>query len=367
MERTSAKKKEEKKSHKPSGDSWKQQRLAACKPVWSGFLLFVLFLSTGILFLAVGGSLYSLVENIKEERIEYTNCKPQNSTLSCAERLKNASFPDKLPLPEVCQCVESFTPKENFTGPVYVYYRLSEFFQNHRRYVKSRDDNQLMGDPREANGNCKPFEKGTGADNQSIPYAPCGMIANSLFNDSFKIETGSGEDVVEVKLIRTGIAWSSDRDGKFKNPPAKTIEALKYQFNDTLAPPSWPLPAWNVTQNINNTGFINEDLIVWMRTAAFPRFRKLYASIDGGLKAGVTYKITIDYNYPVTIFDGTKSLVFSTTSSVGGRNFFLPIIYIVIGALLLTLSIVFFVTWKFIEPKLDAKYKRRVREYKRVQ
>lgn len=26
------------------------------------------------------------------------------------------------------------------TGPVYVYYQLDNFYQNHRRYVKSRDN-----------------------------------------------------------------------------------------------------------------------------------------------------------------------------------------------------------------------------------
>lgn len=30
-------------------------------------------------------------------------------------------------------------------GPVYVYYQLDNFYQNHRRYVKSRDSSQLNG------------------------------------------------------------------------------------------------------------------------------------------------------------------------------------------------------------------------------
>ncbi len=31
---------------------------------------------------------------------------------------------------------------------VFMYYGLSNFYQNHRRYVKSRDDSQLNGDER---------------------------------------------------------------------------------------------------------------------------------------------------------------------------------------------------------------------------
>lgn len=31
-------------------------------------------------------------------------------------------------------------------APVFVYYELDNFYQNHRRYVKSRSVNQLQGD-----------------------------------------------------------------------------------------------------------------------------------------------------------------------------------------------------------------------------
>ena len=30
-------------------------------------------------------------------------------------------------------------------GPLYVFYQLDNFYQNHRRYVKSRDNGQLGG------------------------------------------------------------------------------------------------------------------------------------------------------------------------------------------------------------------------------
>ncbi len=51
-------------------------------------------------------------------------------------------------------------------------------FQNHRRYVKSRDDNQLLGliDAVPSN-ECDPFHK-----EGTKYYIPCGAIANSMFS-----------------------------------------------------------------------------------------------------------------------------------------------------------------------------------------
>ena len=264
---------------------------------------------------------------MKEYELDYTRCATTNNRSessinqsTCADYLLNTSSSDRLHLRrDACQCNRTFVLQENFTGPVYVYYFLTEFFQNHRRYVKSRDDDQLMGDPTVTNGNCDPFEDGDVGDGL-LPYAPCGMIANSLFNDSFNIALSDGSD---VSWTRTGIAWPSDYKGKFKNPePSSTIEELKKHFvNVTLPPPSWPVPVWGLSNDVSNTGFINEDLIVWMRTAAFPRFRKLYAKIEGGLQAGVPYTVKINYSE----YQGSFLLSFFLLYSLSTSYFFLPV------------------------------------------
>ena len=63
-----------------------------------------------------------------------------------------------------------------------MYYGLQNFYQNHRRYVKSRDDSQLLGrDVSTLNTECAPYDK----DQNGNKYAPCGAIANSLFNGTF--------------------------------------------------------------------------------------------------------------------------------------------------------------------------------------
>lgn len=99
-------------------------------------------------------------------------------------------------------------------------------------------------------------------------------------------------------MLRTGIAWSSDKKIKFRNPEGDLETALK----GFAKPKAWEKPLWLLdTENPENNGFQNEDLIVWMRTAALPSFRKLYRHVDtsqvtyeNGLTAG-KYRLSVQY------------------------------------------------------------------------
>ena len=79
------------------------------------------------------------------------------------------------------QCVIRFEVPAELKPPILLYYKLTNFYQNHRRYVNSLDADQLKGKHRTVddlkNGDCKPVAI---EDNQVI--YPCGLIANSLFN-----------------------------------------------------------------------------------------------------------------------------------------------------------------------------------------
>lgn len=64
-----------------------------------------------------------------------------------------------------------------------MYYGLSNYYQNHRRYVKSRDDDQLLGHlSLTPSTDCVPFAYADTETGVQKPIAPCGAIANSLFN-----------------------------------------------------------------------------------------------------------------------------------------------------------------------------------------
>lgn len=184
-----------------------------------------------------------------------------------------------------------------------MYYGLSNFYQNHRRYVKSRDDNQLRGNLNaEPSSDCQPFAYLDG--NLSKPILPCGAIANSLFSDELRLYNHLGE---EVPILRTDIAWPSDRNIKFHNPSNLT-DLKRYE-----KPKNWKKFIWQLDlEHTENNGLQNEDLIVWMRTAALPTFRKLYRRVDHssapyteGLPAG-NYTLKIVYCKCICSFGGTR-------------------------------------------------------------
>lgn len=224
-----------------------------------------------------------------------------------------------------------------------MYYGLSNFYQNHRRYVKSRDDSQLNGDKNSLTNPSKECDPYRTSDNK--PIAPCGAIANSMFNDTLRLYRVTDTSEELIPLTKKGIAWWTDKNVKFRNPAGNTTDLEKI-FKDTTKPINWQKPVYMLdTQDPDNNGFINEDFIVWMRTAALPTFRKLYGLIEKtdssqvALKPG-NYSLHIDYNYPVLSFDGRKRMILSTISWMGGKNPFLGIAYMTVGSICFFLGVV---------------------------
>ncbi|XP_071334525.1 transmembrane protein 30C [Trachinotus anak] len=330
-------------ARRPDNSAFKQQRLPAWSPMLTANTVLPFFYFMASICMLLGVWLLLTVQSTQEIKMDYTEA---GTCDKCFEKRKNVSKAG-----ESCSCTVVLSVNKPFKGDVFFYYGLKNFHQNLRRYMDSRDDGQLVGrkkNLKNPSSYCEPFIK----DQNGLPIAPCGAVANSIFNDSFTLTYhGSSGASVRVPLLRRGITWYTDKNVKFHNPKMDNL-TLAQVFDGTAKPLYWHKPAYELDPiSPNNNGFINDDLIVWMREAAFPNFKKLYGVLlrankpfTQGLPAG-NYTIDISYNFPVQYFRGRKEVVLTTLTWFGGQNHFLPIAYLVTSSLILLAAVILTVVW----------------------
>ncbi|XP_029434400.1 cell cycle control protein 50C-like [Rhinatrema bivittatum] len=311
----------------PDNSAFKQQRVPAWTPTLSAWPVLLSFFGVGSFCLAVGIGLIVSTTSVREIKIRYSD-----ACSNCSKLRENSSNSEKQ-----CTCIVHFSLRESIQGDVFMYYGLSGFYQNHRRYVISRYDAQLLGrnitNDQAVESKCAPFSRNS--DGSTV--APCGAIANSMFNDTIQLSYHPNAFTpILVPLLRTGISWWSDKNVKFRNP--KPEDNLSQAFAGTVKPPYWQKPVYSLdTADEQNNGYVNDDFVVWMRVAAFPTFRKLYRRLSrtGDFSEGLpqgNYSLNISYNFPVSKFRGEKQVILSTVTWCGGSNLFLGIAYTVSGA-----------------------------------
>lgn len=337
------KKENQETENRPDNTAFTQQRLPAWQPILSAGIVIPLFVLVGLAFIGIGVALFVTSNNLEVLELDYTGVEQNSPCFSCSDSSKKN-----------CNCTLFFNLDKLFEGPVFFYYGLTNYFQNQRAYGVSKDDDQLYGDLQhftDPSSDCAPYQ----FDSDNKPIVPCGSLANSMFNDSFTLYQIVNGVNKEVPLDGKGIAWWTDYNIKYRNP---NVTPLRNAFNGTVKPLFWSVPAYALSSDPANNGFINQDFLVWMRRAALPNFRKLYRRITegdyvNGLPAG-NYSLAIRYNYPVLDFDGRKKVVFSNVSWMGGKNKFLGIAYLVIGSMCLVMSVVMLVVYaKFKFPEED--------------
>ncbi|CAK5264727.1 unnamed protein product [Mycena citricolor] len=354
---------------RPANTAFKQQRLKAWQLILTPKTVLPTLFIIAIVFAPIGGLLIWGSSMVSEIVLDYTQCEnltpsSANGSLSFStmpssqysyklraadagknivpptyaflDNTNNASVTDPL---DKKQCIIQFNIPADIDPSVFLYYKLTNFYQNHRRYVKSLNSDQLKGkfesNSTLSGGDCKPLDLLNGK-----AIYPCGLIANSIFNDTFTSPVlqnpGSNVSSTTYEFSAKGIAWPGEAQKYTSNP----VGPGGYNsYDDIVPPPNWQLryPTYNAS---NMPDLKNDERFQnWMRTAGLPTFTKLYGRNDNDKMTVGTYQIIVGLNFPVLPYKGTKSIVISTVSWIGGKNAFLGWAYVGAAAVFILLAI----------------------------
>jgi hypothetical protein len=381
--------------NRPEDTNFKQQRIPAWQPVMSPPCAIATLCIVGVLFTIVGAIVVVSSDNVQIVEIRYDqeqNCDYNARVKPSPNEPRTNSLNSSTNQYWACDgVVMRFTVPKTMSQPVNIYYKLENMNQNHRTYAKSQNVLQLAGEnvaPGDAN-DCSPFlylneynpldgpsgvqlNNGQAANAANAIYSPCGLIAWSMFNDSFVLRnelSNSSEVLCESSnyladgtptgpignCTKNGIAWSSDPGIKFTTPVSVDFSVLTAS--------GWDVSAGNATTNSDySTGWgyylqrgwylgepghrlpdpNDEDLMVWMRLALLADFRKLFRVVHQDIAPG-TYSLTIFQRFDVRSFNGKKSIILTTNNWLGGQNYWLGGLYLAVGCVCTVVGIAFLV------------------------
>ena len=344
---------------------FQQQRLRAWQPALTPGWVVSVFVLLGVLFIPIGAALVYASTTVYEDSVRYdTLCGPPSR-------------------PNPVNCTVSLTVSHDMSPPIFVYYRLSNFYQNHRRYATSQSVEQLHGDSDPDLSGCSPdqWQHHWSQQNQRQDIYPCGAIAGSFFNDTFTASLipqgsssstpiplgGPSTDPDSRVWEKSSIAYPGDLSTKYQlNPSVLSAIAAGTTANGTdnespysrVGPLGFTLPLPN-----------DPDFAVWQRVAALPTFKKLYRVIrcvpsaasptcsdsSGQLHAGDVLQVQVSNNFDIDPYSGQKWVVISTVSWLGGKNYFLGAAWITVGGLCFLLALLFGLVTLLNPPRLDQR------------
>lgn len=363
-----------------------QQRLHAWQPNFTSSCTISFYSACGLVFIGLGYLLFSTSNNVRMVEYDYTDVVAEGSV---------GSF--------------EFTVTKPMDPPIWVYYELSEFYQNHRKYKRSYSGEQLSRHASDdiALRTCRPND--VRSRGNRILY-PCGLVPRSIFNDTFVIVRKTTWKKVPVNSDAATIAWPEDLT-KFRNldpeglhrtgkdnqvafdmwilerfPP---VECEQVVFDESeefkpihVAKRMEQIPMGDGTMEeisiVDCTNYMREascnftrggqpfecvgnyqlvkrtnwgvesgHLMVWMRIAGLPNFRKLLGKISEKLEKG-TYKVYFENNFPVRKFSGRKKLILSTGSEWGGHRRDFVVSYVVTGGFCLMIGL-----WRYVRARVE--------------
>ena len=346
-----------------SDTDFQQQRLKAWQPALTPRWVVTVFVVLGVIFIPIGAALVYAASTVHENSVRYDNL-PQ-----CA---LNAP------------CNVTITVSHDMSPPIFFYYKLSNFYQNHRRYVSSQSVYQLHGDDNPSDlSSCSPdrWEYYYPPPSQSVRQTiyPCGAIAGSFFNDTFTASLIPASSPSSQPILLGGPDSDPDSRQWEKSSIAYSGDSTKYQVNtNTLQQLDDNARDNNNTEGqfsrVGPLGFVlplpnDTDFQVWQRVAALPTFKKLYRIIrcvpsspgqscsdsSGKLYTGDQLTVQVANNFNIDPYSGQKWVVLSTVSWLGGRNFFLGAAWITVGGLCFLLALIFGLKTLLDPPRVDQR------------
>ncbi|PFH38238.1 hypothetical protein BESB_005790 [Besnoitia besnoiti] len=221
-----------------------------------------------------------------------------------------------------------FHVPERMGSPVYLYYRIGEFYGNYRPYIKDGPQSvstsyvchevksqQEAVDFRTFNGTLTLPSLLYSVNGERIPpdsrrAFPCGLQSVSLFNDEFSVHRviqGLGEEEISISTEDVAYHWDFTRF-MLPNSTWETVGAMP-----------WILPS-------------NERFRVWIHPPFTPAFQKLYGVLHTTLEPGQQYFLRFsDSSWPAEQWRTTKAIVLVTLAPIiGGANY--PLGYFCIAA-----------------------------------
>mmetsp|Transcript_29113 Transcript_29113/g.52044 ORF Transcript_29113/g.52044 Transcript_29113/m.52044 type:complete len:367 (-) Transcript_29113:147-1247(-) len=302
----------------------RQQKLVGWAPRPSLASVLGYYASVSCLLLALGGLQYAYNGKVVSLAVRYDGTVPGQN---CSEQYEYMRQHGDRGVPVNV----TITVPRRMEAPIYVFYFLGRFIPGHKRFQRSRDDEQIAGNRNQMQrplAACQPQafvgSEGNGR-NEQLPndgaITPCGLIGWSQFNDTFRMPGFPIED--------TDIAWKTDRDFLFGD-----VESVNYNRNTTLRGGA------TTTKLLSES----ERLIVWFRVSAFPDPTYRWGTIQQDLEPG-TYELQIENRYNTYGFCGKKELILSTNTWNGGPKQLLSVLYLLVGSLFSWTFILFMIAF----------------------
>ena len=375
--------------NKPANNPWYQQKVPAYQPLLTPIKIAWILFGTGIVFIIIGLSVRSVNTNdIFTRKAQYDGDGTPSENRACKTEAADTNTP----------CTVEIEIKQKMEEPVYVWYEVDNFYQNHNRYMTSFSMEQLLGTYPSDDSTCKPLKSSGDKD-----LYPCGVIANSMFNDVITLENA------DITMRENNLAWASDHHKKFHQPEdfewstttadvSGCLGVVCDEASDTCSIPSTQTSCSESIcqdgvgqstcfgyvcrggdfdgghcvkgqatvyyykdeakyQYLYETypdivspliGVKNEHFNVWLRLGGLSDFRKLYGRITSTLDKGTVLQFKVKNNFNVDSFKGKKYIVVGTSSALGGNVAALWECFTYLGVAMCGIALLFLAKSQFI-------------------